>query len=193
MKRKELEHIIRAAGAIADVNELIILGSQSILGQFPDVSESLSESNASDMSVQIEQRGILIRSIEADIMVEDANEKAEMIEGAIGELSSFHNTFGYYAQAVDASTSVLPDGWRSRLTRICNDNTHGIAGLCIDAHDLVISKLYAGREKDRAFFNACVALKMISKETLSERLIITEMSDRRRRTIAGLIDRGFSE
>ena len=36
MKRSELEHIIRAAGAIANDREVIVIGSQSVLGQFPD-------------------------------------------------------------------------------------------------------------------------------------------------------------
>ena len=37
MRRSELEHLIRAAGAIAGDGELIIIGSQSILGQFPTI------------------------------------------------------------------------------------------------------------------------------------------------------------
>ena len=36
MKRSELEHLIRAAGSIANDAEIVIIGSQSILGQFPD-------------------------------------------------------------------------------------------------------------------------------------------------------------
>lgn len=125
-------------------------------------------------------------------MVESSDERSEMIEGAIGELSSFHSTFGYYAQAVDASTSLLPNGWEERLVKICNENTHGIAGLCLEIHDLMISKLYAGREKDIEFYHAAVSLGVISKATLIERLNATELSDRKRRTIKHLIDRGFS-
>jgi hypothetical protein len=34
MKRSELEHLIRAAGAIADDREIVVIGSQSVLGQF---------------------------------------------------------------------------------------------------------------------------------------------------------------
>ncbi len=34
MKRRDLEHIIRAACAIADDDDLIIVGIQSILGQY---------------------------------------------------------------------------------------------------------------------------------------------------------------
>ena len=41
MKRSELEHVIRASGAIADDDELIVIGSQSILGQYPDAPAEL--------------------------------------------------------------------------------------------------------------------------------------------------------
>ena len=91
-------------------------------------------------------------SIEADIMVEDSDEKSGMIEGAIGELSSVHNTFSYYAQAVDGPTSVLPNGWKERFVKVCNENTHSTTGLCLEIHDLMISKLSAGRQKNLKFF-----------------------------------------
>jgi hypothetical protein len=35
MKRAALEHIIRAAAAITGANEIVIIGSQSILGPVP--------------------------------------------------------------------------------------------------------------------------------------------------------------
>ena len=43
MNRNELEHIIRAAGEIAQVKKIIIIGSQSILAQFPNLSKPISE------------------------------------------------------------------------------------------------------------------------------------------------------
>lgn len=41
MKRSELEHLIRAAGSIANDPEIVVVGSQSILGQFPNAPPSL--------------------------------------------------------------------------------------------------------------------------------------------------------
>ena len=192
MNRNELEHIIRAAGEIAKEQKIIILGSQAILAQFPHLPESFPESNHSEISHASENRDILFRSIEADIMIPDSEEKTEMGEGAIGELSSFHNTFGYYVQGVDYITSKLPEGWEDRLVEICNENTNGISGLCLEIHDLIISKLYAGRKKDIEFFQTAVNLGLLSKETLIERLNLTPMSEERRRIIEKLIKGGFS-
>ena len=58
MNRNELEHIIRAAGEIAKVKKVIILGSQSILAQFPNLSKSISELDSSEISLMIKNREI---------------------------------------------------------------------------------------------------------------------------------------
>jgi len=193
MNRAELEHIIRAAGEVADVREMIILGSQSVLGQFPHIGVPLPESDRVDLSLKIRSCEILHRSNEADIMIPDSEEKTELIEAVIGELSSFHNTFGYYAQGVDYSTSTLPEGWENRLIEICNENTNGVTGLCLEIHDLMISKLYAGREKDIEFFHAAVNLELMSEETLTRRLNRTPISDECKRVIRKRMERGFSK
>jgi hypothetical protein len=36
MQRPQLEHIIRAAAGITDAKEFVIIGSQAVLGQFPN-------------------------------------------------------------------------------------------------------------------------------------------------------------
>ena len=193
MSRNELEHIIRAAGEIAQVKKVIIFGSQSILAQFPYLSELSDKIDRAEISLMIQERKLLLRSIEADIMIPDSEEKTEMVEGAIGELSLFHNTFGYYAQGVDLSTSKLPEGWDGRLVEICNENTNGISGLCLEIHDLIISKLFAGRKKDIEFFKAAVHLGLLSKETLVERLNKTLVSNERRLSVRKYINQGFSQ
>lgn len=100
VNRIQLEHIIRASAANADVREVVIVGSQAILGAFPDAPEEL------------------LLSMEADVFPKDRPSDAGLIDGAIGELSVFHETFGYYAHGVDESTTLLPLGWRDRLIRV---------------------------------------------------------------------------
>jgi hypothetical protein len=78
-------------------------------------------------------------------------ELADLIDGAIGEGSPFHDRFGYYAQGVGPETAILPSGWQTRLVRIQNPNTDLKVGLCLEPHDLAASKLAAGREKDWPF------------------------------------------
>ncbi|MGH9252973.1 MAG: hypothetical protein ACRD3C_00220 [Vicinamibacterales bacterium] len=41
MDRVALEHILRAAAAIADEREFVVIGSQAVLGQFPNAPPAL--------------------------------------------------------------------------------------------------------------------------------------------------------
>lgn len=49
MKRSELEHLIRAAGAITNDKEIVVIGSQAILGQFPNAPAPLLVSAEADL------------------------------------------------------------------------------------------------------------------------------------------------
>ena len=46
MNRPQLEHIIRAAAGNADATDIVIIGSQAILGTYPDAPEELLISNS---------------------------------------------------------------------------------------------------------------------------------------------------
>ncbi len=173
MTRQQLEHIIRAAATIADDDEIIVVGSQSILGQFPDAPEELC------------------RSMEADVWPRNHPERWELVDGSIGELSPFHETFGYYAQGVGEETAVLPEGWQGRLVKIDSSMTRGAVGLCLDVHDLVISKYVAEREKDMEFIRVVIANQMIQWRVLADRLEQTPISKSRRHRISGFITRDF--
>ena len=49
MRRDQLEHIIRAAADVTKQKDLIIIGSQAILGQYPNAPESLLVSMEADI------------------------------------------------------------------------------------------------------------------------------------------------
>jgi hypothetical protein len=165
LRRSDLEHIIRAAATISGDQEIIVIGSQSVLGQFPNAPAELLLSN------------------EADVYPKSYPERWNLIDGSIGELSPFHDTFGYYAQGVEPGTATLPAGWEARLVPVRNDNTWGATGLCLDFHDLLVSKYVAGREKDRRFIAAAFDHGMVSGTTLRERLASTVLHPTVRRHI----------
>ena len=93
MTGAQLEHIIRAAGTIADDSDVIVIGSQAILGSFPNAPEEFLVSN------------------EADVYPRTRVERSDLIDSTIGEGSPFQREFGYYAHGgIDHTTAVLPDG-----------------------------------------------------------------------------------
>lgn len=175
MKRAQLEHLIRAVAAIANVKRMLIIGSQSILGAYPDAPEEL------------------LVSMEADIVPYDNPALADLIDGTIGEDSPFHETFGYYAQGVSPDTAVLPRGWEGRLVRVETANTGDAAGLCLDPHDLALSKYAAGREKDLLFVAALVRHRMLDRNTTLARLAMMPLAQEAIERIEARIRRDFAD
>ena len=171
MKRSELEHLIRAAGRIAGERELVVIGSQAILGQFPDAPPAL------------------LASMECDLYPRRRPELADKVDGAIGEASKFHEQYGYYAQGVAPDTAILPRGWQRRLVRVENANTGGYAGLCLEVHDLAISKYIAGREKDLEFTRELARHRMTDRKSLLARLAATKLEPVLARAVRGRIGR----
>jgi hypothetical protein len=174
MLRSELEHIIRASGDVAQDDEIVIIGSQSILGQFPNAPNRL------------------LVSMEADVYPNHNPDLAEKVDGAIGEGSSFHELHGYYAQGVGPETAELPSGWKDRLVVVKNDNTNGIAGLCLEVHDLAVSKFIAGRHKDHEFIRELIRHEMIQEKTILIRIAEADLRDAERSRIITKIDAMFS-
>jgi hypothetical protein len=152
MKRADLEHILRASKSVTGETEFIVVGSQAILGEFPDAPRALRE------------------SMEADLYPRHRPQLAAKIEGSLGRYSQFDQTFGYHADGVSPTTATLPAGWEDRLVKLTNDNTAGAIGWCLEVHDLAISKLVAGREKDLEYLRCLINHRMVQPATLQARL-----------------------
>ena len=161
MNRAQLEHAIRASGAISGDRELYVVGSQSILGRHPDAPAAL------------------LRSQEVDIAPKNFPALEEVIEGSIGELSPFHETFGFYVDGVDIDAIALPTGWQERLVIVDNPNTNGYRGLCIDPADLACAKLVARREKDLEFItDAAARMNNLVQDLLALTRALCQRADR---------------
>ncbi len=116
MRRDQLEHAIRTACQIIGRPEVIVVGSQAILGTFRE----------DELPVRATM------SAEVDILpIADSNEEtaelADRIEGVAGEFSPFEELHGFSIDGVDLTTSALPEGWRDRLVKVENANTAGPA------------------------------------------------------------------
>lgn len=69
LRRSDLEHLIRAAATISGDDEIVVIGSQAVLGQLPNAPAEMLVSN------------------EADLYPRNVPERWELIDGSIGELS----------------------------------------------------------------------------------------------------------
>lgn len=153
MNRDELAHVLRASAAIANETSFVLVGSQAVL--------LLLEAPPADLLV----------STEIDLYPALHPEKADLIDGAIGAHSTFHDTFGYHVDGVGPETASLPIDWMSRAVLTYFGD---ITAICPDLHDLVASKCAAGRKKDADFVRILLADGLVSLATLLERIAMLD-------------------
>lgn len=155
MNRQELAHILRAACNIAHDKEVLVIGSQAILGSYDD-----SELPATVMM-----------SREADIAFLDDPDrrKADEVDNAIGEMTPFHDTNRVYAEGVHINTAELPAGWRDRLVTWDLRSSEPATPKFVEPHDLVASKLAAGRPKDVEFAASLLDAHLVNIDVLLKR------------------------
>ena len=175
MNKAQFEHTIRATGAILGDSEVLVIGSQAI---HASIDYKLDEAE---------------RSIEVDVSsINDLDgSKADLIDGSIGELSIFQETFGYYAKGVTPQTAILADGWRERLIPFLTPGNNGVTALCLEPHDLWISKAVAGRPKDKEFCRALIERNLVEAKILHQRLeMIASLNPAVRKQVSGFIENG---
>mgnify|MGYP001579712555 CR=1 FL=1 len=165
MRRDQLEHAIRTACQVIGHREVIVIGSQAILGTYHE--DDLPA--AATMSVEVD---VLPMGSDPEAVAE----LADRIEGAAGEWSAFEQLHGFSIDGVDLSTAILPKGWKRRLVKVRNANTAHISGepqftgWCLDKEDLCASKLCAHREKDLNFVRALVGAGLVDAGLIAGRL-----------------------
>jgi hypothetical protein len=156
MRREDFDHVLAAAAQVSGESELVVIGSQAILGSFPDAPEDM------------------LRSQEADLYPLHHPEKADEIEGSLGDGSWFQRTHGYYAQGVGPETAKAPVGWEDRLVSVRIparvSSAQDATALCLEPHDLVLAKSVAGRDRDWDFAKDALRHGLVSPEVLFERI-----------------------
>jgi hypothetical protein len=174
MRREAFEHVVAAAAEASGESELVVLGSQAILGSFPDAPASM------------------LRSMEVDLYPLRLLEKTEEIEGSLGDGSWFHRTHGYYAHGVGPETATPPTGWQARLIRVevpprVASQRLAVAW-CLEPHDLVLAKCVASRERDWEFAREALAHNLVDADVLLSRLDDLPVAEADRRRIWDRLD-----
>jgi hypothetical protein len=151
MKREDFEHVIRAAADVVH-DELVVVGSQAVLGVIDNPPSSL------------------LRSAELDMYPRHDPSRAGEIDGALGDGSRFHETYGYYAHGVGPETITAPAGWEDRLVRralpAIRQKDGSAVCWCLSIGDLIHAKLAAGRPHDLEFVEAALRAGLVDVEQL---------------------------
>ena len=174
MKKQQVDHVLRAAGRITGEKQFVIIGSQSLHGRYPDLADDI------------------VRSAEVGLVASKNPDRTELLN-EIGVDSPFHQSFGYYADPVDASTATLPSGWKGRLVHLPPGDTGDVRGLCLDPHDLAIAKYVARREKDIVFTRELARRGLTSRDRLLSLLDRTTLAKAVRERVRADIIADFEE
>ncbi len=171
MRREDFIHVLQAAADVVH-DELVVVGSQAVLGT---VTAPPPE---------------LLRSMEVDVYPLSDPERAVEIDGAIGEGSRFHETYGYYAHGVGPETITAPAGWESRLQKlelapIRRASAQAIVW-CLSLPDLMLAKLAAGRPHDITFVEEALNARLVTVDEL--RLGVDLMPESSRADVARWLD-----
>jgi len=149
VKKHELKTALKAAARVAREREFFIIGSQAIHAQckHPPAEVLLSQ--------------------ECDLYPRTRPQAAELIEQELGRNSAFARKRGFYVDVVTPDIASLPEGWEKRLKPF---RVGRITASCLEIHDLLASKLAAGRLKDLELAGAVLKLRLARVRTLRARV-----------------------
>lgn len=149
MKKHELRAALKAAARAAHEREFFLIGSQAIHAHCrrPPAEVLLSQ--------------------ECDLYPRTHPQAAGLIARQLGRNSTFARKHGFYIDAVTPDIASLPEGWERRVRPF---RVGRITAYCLEIHDLLASKLAAGRLKDLELAGAVLKLRLARVSTLRTRI-----------------------
>ncbi len=162
----QLRQMVFEVGRRFDLDRFYIIGSAAVLASLPNPPE-----------------GALTATRDIDIIPRNDDERlADQISFVLGEASDFDLEYGFFAEGVTSVTpTYAPVGWQERAIPL---EVAPYTAYCMEPHDLVMSKIGAGREKDLEFARAALALGLVTRERLEAKLSDVNASDDMRALIS---------
>jgi len=149
MQREQFHELLRRAAEICARQTLIVFGSQSV--------HALTAAPPPEVLI----------SVECDIWLSEEPEVAARLATELRKKSAFAKTTGVYADPLPPELPILPKGWEQRLVLY---RVEDITAKCLEIHDLMVSKLAAGRLKDYEFIAAVLMGKLARADELIRRV-----------------------
>ena len=174
MRRSHLQHVILEIGQRFGLDGCYVIGAAAILAVLAEPPI-----------------GILTATRDVDVIAPTDEETwADRFSFVLGEASDFDVRHGYYVQGVTSRTPAsAPRGWKSRCLALA---AGPYTAWCLEPHDLVLSKLGAGRPKDLSFSRALVGLGLVRHDELRLRLATVAGTPAHRERLYSWIDAAFA-
>ncbi len=178
MNRRDLEKAIREVGRRMGLDYFYVIGSAAVFASIPNADDTVL-TGTRDVDV-----------IPAPSDPADAEPLANRVDFVLGEGSAFDIENGFYVQGVDLATPTFaPKGWQTRARPV---RSGGCTGLCMEIHDLAVSKYGAGREKDLEFTRVLARGGHLDRNLLLQRCAEVQADETRMHLIRRHIDMDFA-
>ena len=165
---RDREDLLRAARSVAEhfsAERVIIVGSQAILLTWPDAPVVMKITPEIDIYPENN------RDWEARNPCFEASEEISVL---FGEMSQFHERFGFYLDGVDENTARMPPDWLDHAKTMEIDvygRTAVVVCPCIE--DVIVAKLHRLVEKDVTFIKACAEVRPMDRVQILQRFRAT--------------------
>lgn len=177
MNRRQLEHVIEEVGRRTGLEYFYIIGAAAVLAELPEPTDAA-----------------LVQTRDVDVVpgtssTSEEDRIANQIDWVLGEGSDFEIEHQYYAQGLSRSSpQFAPSDWMMRARPV---RAGAYTGLCMEVHDLALSKFGAGRPKDLEFNAALAKTGILGKTELLQRLDQVEAASELRQRIIDRIEAAF--
>lgn len=177
MNREGLALAVHELGRRLGLDYFYVIGSAAVFAELPD---------SNDPAVTATRDVDVIPSPPAGA---DVDALTDQIDLFFGEGSDFDVQNGFYIQGVDMSTpKYAPRGWKERAVPL---RAARYTAMCMEKHDLAISKYCAGRDKDLEFTRALAADRQLDKDLLLRRLPDVDIDEELRERVRARIEADF--
>ena len=143
MTLDQVFRLVHAARELTKHRELVVIGSNSVLG----LAETTSIPAAMSMSIDLDS-----------YLKNDPGWTGDLV-AALGENSEFHRREGFFLDMVSPHLPTLPEGWQGRLMPVRRD---GATAWFIDPDDAAISKYARGEPRDQRWIRAGIEAGIVS-------------------------------
>jgi hypothetical protein len=149
MNRSVLDELLQALLPTTGERALVMVGSQSV------------HASTSDVPIEV------VMSRECDLLLDESDPLTSEIDEQFGVDSPRAAESSVYVDTVSSTFPFLADGWEQRLVPFGPAAPHL---RCLEIHDLVLSKLAAGRLKDYELIAVLLDRKLADLATVRDRI-----------------------
>jgi hypothetical protein len=158
MKASEADALILAFAQEINAQRILVIGSQAI--------------HAHHANPPIDA---VVESREVDLVPQPYADYSKWFYYAherLGNDSEFDLKHGRYVDMVKDTVPKLPSGWEERAIERTLHLPDGrvVTAIYPELHDLIVTKLLAGRAQDEAFLRGVLKIADVSERTLRERM-----------------------